>query len=497
MKTYAIQKTGATTPKPNFQPINGPAVYIPPHTTPKPTNQSTPKPVVQGTNPGMLPTPTTFGNGFGQNFSNQADASASYTKNNPTATTALKSTSLPDGTKYEYHAPETPAVEKTSTNYSSSNPATFPGLINTQANVSSNAANTGAENYNTANIGLINSLDQNKILSQRAQEIANTAGQTISDIGRKGAMGQAGYRTTGTSPVGEGNSAVLGQTTAAQQQAVAQGANMELQGTSQGLTAQGQTQLGFNQAGSMGLQSQGQGITGLGNIAGQISPQLGDIGSKQYYDPLNPGQSGQGGLDIQGTAKDIIEGRMTIDQGNTTLGGNVGLTNMLRDEIKKLNPNFNFAQSSTMAGTQGSIQLAYDYADKALTNLDTIMKSMKGTSNITPLNTARNIASLLTGIGSEKTREYVGAVNALRASYSSLLQSAGKASTPSIADAQAFSEIPDYPTENDLKGIKKNFETLGKAKTDVYGNPGQSGTSGGSTGGSYTSNSGNTYKLPY
>ena len=57
---------------------------------------------------------------------------------------------------------------------------------------------------------------RNLELANRAQDIAATAGQQISNIGQQGAKGAAGYRTTGTSPVAEGNAAILAQTTAAQ-----------------------------------------------------------------------------------------------------------------------------------------------------------------------------------------------------------------------------------------------------------------------------------------
>ena len=104
-----------------------------------------------------------------------------------------------------------------------------------------------------SNQGYITQLaDQSKArnleLANQANKIATQAGQRISDIGQQGAMAAAGYRTTGTSPVGEGNAAVINQSTAAQQQAVAQGANMQLAGVQQGLSAQGQTQSALGQA---------------------------------------------------------------------------------------------------------------------------------------------------------------------------------------------------------------------------------------------------------
>jgi len=168
---------------------------------------------------------------------------------------------------------------------------TFPGLVGQTANAAQGAYNQGANTTQQASSGLLTSLANNQALAKRAQDIASAAGQQISNIGGEGARGEAGYLTTGTSPVGEGNAAVKALATAAQQQAVAQGANMALQGTAQGLTAQGQTQQGYGTAGGLGTTGQGQGISGLGTAAGLAAP-----GSSNYsvtpgtstYNALNP-----------------------------------------------------------------------------------------------------------------------------------------------------------------------------------------------------------------
>lgn len=383
-------------------------------------------------------------------------------------------------------APAKTETKVTPTEYSSSNPANFSGLINQGANVSGNAANTGATNYGTANTGLINSLGQNQVLSDRAQEIANTAGQTMSDIGRKGAMGQAGYRTTGTSPVGEGNAAVLAQTTAAQQNAVAQGANMELQGTQQGLTAQGQTQSGFNNAGSMGLQGQGQGISGLGNVAGQIAP-IQQPYSNMLINPTTGQPYSQTGGTLQdavsGVVQKLTSGQMTYNDALSALSGyGQGGVNALQQALP---PEFNIAQSNTLSGQQGSIGVNYQLADTALKNVESKLQDLMSLqkTNIPLVNSATNWISTTFGKGSEQTRAMTGAVQSLRNAYGSLLASV-KGGTPTDYSSQAAAEIPNEPTPNDIKAIRDNFEVLGKARANILGNPGQSGgTSGSTTGG--------------
>jgi len=115
------------------------------------------------------------------------------------------------------------------TTYSATNRPTYSGLVGTLANTA---------------LG-------NQAVGQSAAQIASDYGREYADIGKKGATGQAGYLSTGTTPVAEGNAAILAQTTAAQQQAVAQGEQAALLGTGQQLTAQNQTQTGLLNAANL------------------------------------------------------------------------------------------------------------------------------------------------------------------------------------------------------------------------------------------------------
>ena len=238
----------------------------------------------------------------------------------------------------------------------------------TSADVASTNKNaTDVKTDKTSRQGLLTSLvdqstQRNRQLADRAQEIASSAGQTMSDIGRQGARGEAGYRTTGTSPVGEGNAAVLAQTTAAQQQAVAQGAQTELQGVGYGLTGQSQTQSALNQA--LGYQQPVAGATFFG------SPDTGGLVG-------GAGAGGQTGYTgnqlIDGSvqkAYDMLKGgKTTWDAAKATLvGGSVAEQALLARLTSGFSP------TATNAAVTTNLSMGGDYATQATElskNLDT------------------------------------------------------------------------------------------------------------------------------
>jgi len=115
------------------------------------------------------------------------------------------------------------------------------GLIGNQ-----NSLSTGLPGYvSTLAQG---GVDTNAALAQKSQEIADAAGKAYADVGQQGARGEAGYLTTGTTPVAQGNAAIIAQNIAAQQKAISEGAQMQQTGVTQGLTAQSQTQSALNNA---------------------------------------------------------------------------------------------------------------------------------------------------------------------------------------------------------------------------------------------------------
>ena len=119
---------------------------------------------------------------------------------------------------------------------------------NTQGQINAGSANT-ANGGGTTFPGLIgaaaSSAGNNSAIGQSAADIAKGYGQQIADTGVEGARAQAGYKTTGTTPVGEGNPAIQAQSTAAQQSALAAGETAALAGTGQQLTAQNQETTGL------------------------------------------------------------------------------------------------------------------------------------------------------------------------------------------------------------------------------------------------------------
>lgn len=95
----------------------------------------------------------------------------------------------------------------------------------------------------------------NAAVGQSAANIAADYGKKIAAVGQQGANAQAGYETTGTTPVAEGNSGVIARNVAAQQTALATGESAALAGTGQQLTAQ---------------QQETAGLTNLANLAPEL-----------------------------------------------------------------------------------------------------------------------------------------------------------------------------------------------------------------------------------
>ena len=401
-----------------------------------------------------------------------------------------------------YVDPNAPA----NTNYNSSNPATFPGLINRGATASGNAANTGATNYDTANTGLLNATAGNQQYQDNAANIANAAGQQISNIGQEGARGEAGYLTTGTSPVGEGNSAVLAQTTAAQQQAVSQGANMQLAGNAQGLTGQLQQEQGYNQASGNALTSQGKGITGLNSAAGNIAPVQVPY-NNQYINPTT-GQSVSGGTTngtamsslpqaaqtaVQSYAQQVKSGAMTRADAESRLSAyGVAGTNALNEV---LGSNFNTNASNASAGTTAvgqQIQTAADSTNKALDTLSSAFSALPGVeTGGVPL--TNSIAQWIgTQFGSSALQQYKTNLADARSQLIGVLNSSG--GTPTGNEATANQYLPDNMTKAQFDanvGTAQNPGIVRKLITQKVssftGSGSQNGTSTGTSDGTSTS----------
>lgn len=197
------------------------------------------------------------------------------------------------------------------------------------------------------------SATKNNELATNAKKIADEASTRIADVGGQGARFQAGQLTTGTSPVAEGNAAVTAQTTAAQQQAIAQGAQVALTGNAQGITAQGQTQSALNSA------------------AGLAQPYPTAYGQTSF-DPATGQFSGGGSLPpevMSQYAQMAVSGQYSAIPGFIT--SNPVLNAQLNVAAKALNPNFTPVGAQGASGVLGGIP--------ALTSANNAAEGIKNT----------------------------------------------------------------------------------------------------------------------
>lgn len=316
-------------------------------------------------------------------------------------------------------------------------------------------------------------------IGAEAKRISDMYAAEIARVGGLGAGAVAGALSTGTDVVGSGNAAIASQSASSRMSALSAAQQAALEGTGQQLTAQ------TGQAGAFGTAlggantQQAQQLSGLGSAAGFAQPQLAGIDSQMYYNPLQAGQQQGGGSGASqqqafNYAQEVASGRRSYDDAVQAMGlyGPVG-KQVLDSVIRQQNPDFNFAQAQSLANQQGEIGPKYQFALDALTNVEGALNQLGGAQKTgVPLwNQFANFASLQTGVGGEKSRQYIGAVQSLRNAYAALLASA-KGGLPTDYSAQAIAEVPDMPTPNDIKAIRHNLETLGAIRQNIYGNPG-------------------------
>lgn len=376
-------------------------------------SQSTPMGYVQ------VPSSNATNNAYGQTtsapISSTISSNPSYTiPSNPTyaqSQTAVRGATTqiptPAPVSTDYSTGATPTVQNsyqapTQTTQGAPN-SNLNGLY---AQIVSALSNTQQSPYNqqaTNAIGqLASSVPNNQALGQQAQDIANAAGQQISNIGKTGAQAEAGYLTTGTTPVAQGNAGVIAQTTAAEQQAVSQGANTQLQGIDKALTAQNQTQSGYNQAGGLALSGQGTAQSGLNQAGGlaqpvQISP------GNALVNPLTGSESysGLGGLTGLGIAQqNIKQGQAFQDEAanlSTTLQQIDTLTPTLTSFLDQAGinnentPYFNQSLKTYLQQVKNPASVAS--ANAMLADLKTYTAQVLGSSGLNPTEVSQTIAS--------------------------------------------------------------------------------------------------------
>lgn len=333
--------------------------------------------------------------------------------------------------------------------YSSSDPVTYPGLIQNLANTSQQ----GSPYTEQAIQGILSAAQGNSAIGQRAADIAAQYGQQIANAGGQGARSEAGQLTTGTSPVGEGNAAVTAQTTAAQQQALAQGESAALQGTAQQLTGQNQQANAYGAAGGVANTAQGNVQSGLNNAAGYAQPQLGNIGSQQYYNPLNANSSsGAGTLPADATnainsyAQAVKEGRMTRADAESRLS-TYGITGLNALNIA-LGPTFNTNASNASAATTGQGQQIQTAAQSTNSALDTLSNAFSQLSSLQTggIPASNGIANWIGHqFGDAALSQFKTNLADARSQLIGVLNSSG--GTPTGNEATALQYLPDNMTK--------------------------------------------------
>lgn len=361
---------------------------------------------------------------------------------------------------------DTKEQAQTQPQFSPLNPATFTGLIAGAANTAG-LMNTQAGRINKT-AELIGSQTQMSPEELKANvEAAKLEQERAKALGNIGTHGWSAAFQQGQE--GLVNRNVAAQSAAAQ--AVAQKYSEQRKVATEAYKGQAAAEQGAG--GVM------QGAGGLYSNAAGIAQPVQVPYSNQYVDPQTGQPVGGGTLGgslqqaVQGVVAKLQSGEMSFEDAKAMLSGyGQGGVNAL---MAALPPGFNVAQSNMLAGQQGTVGVSYQFANTALSNVEQAMQQLNGLqqSNVPIWNQFANMVSLQTGLGSEQTRAFVGAVQTLRNAYAALLASA-KGGTPTDFSAQAVAEIPDIPTPNDLAAIRHNLETLGAARANIYGNPGLS-----------------------
>lgn len=379
----------------------------------------------------------------------------------------------------------------TPTNNGSAGPNTFPGIIGGLTT----AAQNGSGTANVASAGLLNAPNQNAAIGQKAQQIADSYGKQIADVGAKGASFEGGQLTTGTSPVAQGNAAITAQTTAAQQQALATGEAADLQGIGYQLTGQNQGQAGLTSAANIGQTGQSLEQSGL-NQAGQLTQPSTSAYGQTVFDPTTGTfKSGSSNLDPQtqaGTlAQQVQSGQITYEQALASMGyaGAAG-TNFLNNAITAAggNPLQLQAQGSAQQGIIGTQQgqiAGYQSALQQGQNLQSQLTNLINTFGLNP----NDVNAVNTGLqkiaqntSSPQYQILSNYVNDIANTYSQVLTPAGGSQTDTTRSLAA-SMLDATAKGSSLITTMKALDEAAKAKIAGVSTTGAGHASTSSSGG--------------
>ena len=310
-------------------------------------------------------------------------------------------------------------------------------------------------------------------IAAQARDIASQFGQHYADVGQKGAAFQAGQLTTGTTPVAEGNAAVTAQTTAAQQQALAQGEQAALQGIGYQLTGQQQAQQGANAAAQNALTGQGQTLTGLTSAAGLAKPELGS----PYQIPFSPTDQGQGaplGSQNPGGLNALAQNYGTfqgIQSGAQALAAAPGTG--AAQGIQAVGAAPGQTQASVIS-TQGQQQAAYQSAHQQAQALQSQLSDLITSFNLNPsdLNAVNaGIQKIAANVSSPQYKILDNYLADVASRYSQILTPAGGSATDttrsvatgmidSLASGQSIQDVMSA-LDNQAQAVIANVPTTG------------------------------------
>lgn len=299
--------------------------------------------------------------------------------------------------------------------------------------------------------------------------------QQIADVGMQGARAQAGYKTTGTTPVAEGNAAVIAQTTAAQQAALGEQQQAAL--TQAGL---GQTQQGLEQG-------------AIGTAAGLAAPQTAEYG-KTVFDPVTGQYTGGGTGDFSASmdtfATQLASGALGVNQVPTSITSNPILYAQLLQKTQQKNPNFNVTQSNanqaaqtqalqqnvttglTMQRSAQAATQALDTLQTAYNNLSSIAQGGVLGMNVPIISGLAQQVGMASGLGREQISAFQGALKEARAQINTVLapligvESANATSNSLLPDNMTPQEVPQK-----ISAAKEYIQQRVEAFTQTGGVP--------------------------
>lgn len=386
---------------------------------------------------------------------------------------------------------QTGAIPPPPQQYSQTNPATFPTLVNATANQATRL-NDQASNINTT-AGLIGSQGQVTPQEQAAKDkLANL-------IGIQGSVNANIENHPSEFAFQMGREAVAGRNIEAMRQSLAaqsEAYSSTRQANTQAYTGQANAQ---NAAG--GLMSSAGGI--LNNAAGQLAPQVTGYGQTAYNPGTNTfGADGGGNLDPQtqatSLAQKVINKQMTYEQAISSIGyaGSAG-TNFLNSAITQVggNPLSLQAQGTTQQGvitSQGTQVAQYQSALQQGQNLQAQLTDLIKTFGLNPndVNVVNaGLQKIAQNTSSAQYKQLQNYINDVANTYAQILTPPGGAATDTTRGI-ASSMLDATASGQSILSVMKSLDNAAKAK--IAGIPTTGGSSGG---GSITTQAadGNTY----